>query len=141
MNTLDYVRNWTNQDGSIFTTFYIKNAMKKKGEINPHTGKIMDHDESEEEFINRVDSKIVSSDAKFHGLSSTLDHVSSLPDFSKREQFRRDSNGNIFIDSSIKTQAEIEQEKQNKKDKIKQRILLKLNSLGLTDEEVQLLIK
>lgn|SRR3990167_2375375 len=134
MSTLDRVRNWTNSDGSIRTTYYIKSAMLKKGEISPRTGKRIEQDETEEDFIERVDETLRNSQPEYKNLQSTLDRLSDLPDMKERNKFRRGNDEKIFIDHSIK----LESEKRGEKVKALQD---KLKTLGLTQEEISLIVK
>lgn len=133
MSTLGRVRCWENPDGSIRVTHYIAKEMKKKGEINPDTGQIMDHDETEDEFIERVDSKIRKTWSEYRELPSALEKVTDLPWSEPREKWRR-KDGRIHVDHSIKTSSEIRDEK------IKA-LRNKLSILGLSKDEIDLIVK
>lgn len=126
---LDYIRNWTAQDGTIRTTYYVKNTMLAS--------------ETEEEFIKRCDQALIKSSPEYADLHSTLDKISDMPDFTYREKFRRDSNGKVWIDHSVQTQGELREIERvkidKKKDKLRQK-LLKISS-DLTVEDIDLLLE
>lgn len=127
-STLDKVTNWTKPDNSLVTTYYIRKAMR--------------NGETEDQFINRVNEKLMRERPEFKELPATLDNLSDLPDMSFREKFRRNEAGKIVIDHSIKTRAEVFAEQQATQAKVREALrekILKVVS-DLTVEEVDLLI-
>jgi len=137
--TLGKVRNWTNDDGSIATTYYVRNAMKRKGEKNPETGEYCKADETEEEFIARVDRKLRKA-PEFKDRHSTLDEAKDMPDMKEKRRFRRRKDGKIFIDPKVETPEEKMEKEVKRINKKKDKARKKLKDLGLTDDEISVLI-
>lgn len=127
-NTLDKVTNWTKPDGSIVTTYYVRKAMREG--------------ETEDQFIARVNEKLMKERPDFKNMPFTLDKASEMPDMSLRHKLRRGRDGKLFIDYSIKSQQEQLEEKQIAKESIRDSLRKKLldSVPNLSIEEVNLLL-
>jgi len=108
--TLDRITCWDNPDGSIRMTHYVKKAMRKKSEPNPDTGEIFKEDETEDQFIERVNNKLKRDRPEYKVLSFSLHHKKDLPDMFQKRKFRK-MNGKIAIDPLVKTPDELERER------------------------------
>ena len=131
MSLLDRVRViFDLSTGAFPVMYYNKRGMLKAGDIHPVTKQVLDHDETEDEFIERADSQYPLAKA----VSSRLAKISDLPNLADCDKFRLDANGKIFVDDTVITE----------KERYRLRrlaIIQKYRDLGFTIDQIKLLMR
>ena len=120
MSMLDKVKVWRHEDGGISITYFNKDAMKK--------------DETEDSFIERSVSELMSKFEKYkkmQSFDSTRKEINQLRKSSPRAAIGRikcSNTGVLTIDESVKLEAEDHRE-------IMTAAKEKLKAIGLSDDE------
>jgi len=125
MSTLDKVILWRNPDGTVRATYFIREAIK--------------NDETEDQFIERQVDYLRKSHSDFTDLRTFPSTKEDITDQLQKpkghwERLRMDPDGTLKIDETIKTKEEVRLEK-------KQGAIDKLKAIGLSDDEINAMLR
>lgn len=90
--------------------------------------------ETEEQCVQRLTERLKQVNKYLPTLEEYTMKRSEFPNHPDKEKWRIGQDKKIYVDVSIETESE-------KRQKTKQKVFNKLKALGLTDEEVNLLVK
>lgn len=116
---LDKALVWVRPDQSIAVTYLFEGGLKKHGSLD--------------EFCKQEEAKLRREHEQYKDLPCHVVNLSDLPDATHKRRWRWKAD-KVHVDMSVKTDVEVREEKRTTvKDKLK--------SLGLSDEEVNEIVR